>query len=263
MIDTTIKAYATRQGAMALLAVVLAGGVLLVGRSDARPGAVPEAAAPSASPQASSTQPSPPPPGAVIGGRARVSDGDTIEVAGVRIRLEGIDAPESAQMCETAAGDPWPCGRLATRALERLIGDREVRCQSHGLDKYGRTLAVCEAGGRDLNAEMVRQGFAWAFVRYSQRYVAVEAEARAARAGIWAGTAVPAWDYRAGQWRTAETAAPQGCAIKGNVTANGLIYHMPWSPWYHKINMEQGKGKRWFCSEDEAIKAGWRPALMQ
>ena len=56
-------------------------------------------------------------------------------------------------------------------------------------------------------------------------------------------------------------AAPEGCAIKGNVTRNGRIYHMPWSPWYAQIKMEPDKGKRWFCSEAEAVAAGWRPVL--
>ena len=55
-------------------------------------------------------------------------------------------------------------------------------------------------------------------------------------------------------------AAPQGCAIKGNVTAHGKIYHMPWSPWYARIKMDPDKGRRWFCTEAEAVAAGWRPA---
>jgi endonuclease YncB( thermonuclease family) len=240
---------------MGLLALLLAGSLAVIGRSDARPRLPADAGAiPSASGSEGNRR---------IEGRALVSDGDTIEVAGVRIRLEGIDAPEAAQTCETAAGAPWPCGRVATRTLERLIGERRVTCEALGLDKYGRTLGLCRVDGRDINAEMVRQGMAWAFVRYSQRYVREEAEARAQRRGIWTGTATPAWDYRAGHWKTAEGRAPDGCAIKGNVGPNGLIYHMPWSPWYSLIKMDPGKGKRWFCSEDEALRAGWRPALMQ
>jgi hypothetical protein len=109
---------------------------------------------------------------------------------------------------------------------------------------------------------MVRRGLAWAFVRYSRSYVHVETEARAARVGIWSGSAQPPWDYRAERWSVAEVGpgAPKGCPIKGNVTANGRIYHLPWSPWYGRIHMDQAKGKRWFCSEDEAIAAGWRAA---
>ena len=50
------------------------------------------------------------------------------------------------------------------------------------------------------------------------------------------------------------------CAIKGNISSRGRIYHMPWDPWYDSVNMDVNKGKRWFCSEDEAIRAGWRHA---
>ncbi|MEZ5854854.1 MAG: thermonuclease family protein [Hyphomicrobiaceae bacterium] len=196
---------------------------------------------------------------ATVVGRARAIDGDTLAVGGVRIRLEGIDAPESQQMCDDADGHPWACGVEASRLLSQLVAGRLVSCEERGLDKYKRVLGVCRVDGRDINAEMVRQGLAWAFVRYSRSYAREEQSARANRIGIWSGAAQPAWDYRAGHWQTAEVSAPKGCPIKGNVGANGRIYHMPWSPWYQRINMTGGKGKRWFCSEDEAIKAGWRP----
>jgi hypothetical protein len=70
---------------------------------------------------------------------------------------------------------------------------------------------------------------------------------------------MPAWEFRARRWAAAEGAAPEGCAIKGNVTRNGRIYHMPWSPWYPQTRIETDKGKRWFCTEAEALAAGWRP----
>ena len=109
---------------------------------------------------------------------------------------------------------------------------------------------------------MVRQGWAWAFVRYSTSYVPEEAAARADGLGIWQGEAMPAWEFRSRRWATAEPQAPQGCAIKGNITKHGRIYHMPWSPWYAQIRMEAGdKGKRWFCTEAEAVAAGWRPVM--
>ena len=136
-----------------------------------------------------------------------------------------------------------------------------MSCEPRGLDRYGRTLAACFVDGRDINAQMVRQGYAWAFVKYSSAYVKEEAAAKAEGLGIWQGEAVPAWEFRASRWATAEHAAPEGCAIKGNVTRNGRIYHMPWSPWYAQIKMEPDKGKRWFCSEAEALAAGWRPVL--
>ena len=199
------------------------------------------------------------PPSGPLAGHARVIDGDTIAIGETRIRLEGIDAPESAQTCQRKWFGSWACGTAATAALASMIGDKPVACESHGLDKYGRTLATCFVDGRDINAQMVRQGHAWAFVRYSTSYVKEEALAKAESLGIWQGESQPAWDYRAKRWAAAEQKAPEGCAIKGNITKNGKIYHMPWSPWYAQIKIEPDKGKRWFCSEAEALTAGWRP----
>ena len=110
-------------------------------------------------------------------GRARVIDGDTIELSGRHVRLEGIDAPESPRPASAWFGT-WPCGTAATEALSRLISMKTVTCNRRGLDKYGRTLAVCFVDGRDINAQMVRQGYAWAFVRYSSSYVKEEAAGR-------------------------------------------------------------------------------------
>lgn len=199
--------------------------------------------------------------GTHVSGRAVVIDGDTLDVAGERIRLEGIDAPESDQTCSGGWFGTWKCGRASADHLRWLTGGRRVDCLSTGRDKYGRVLGLCTADGRDINAEMVRTGHAWAFVRYSTRYQIIEADARKARAGIWKGDAEPAWEFRARRWAAAEPVAPQGCAIKGNITANGHIYHMPWSPWYGKVRIDPNKGEQWFCSESDAVKAGFRPAM--
>ena len=195
-------------------------------------------------------------------GLARVVDGDTIVIGGASIRLHGIDAPESAQNCNGFDGATWACGEAATRALAHMIGGREVSCAFKTRDKYKRLVSVCSVDGQDLNAEMVRRGYAWAFVKYSKDYVALETEAKAKKRGIWQADNMPAWEYRTGAWQVATSDAPKGCPIKGNISAKGeKIYHTPWSPWYGKVKMDADKGKRWFCSEDEAIKAGWRSAL--
>lgn len=200
---------------------------------------------------------------APIAGAARVVDGDTIAIGGIHIRLEGIDAPETSQTCGRSLStiETWPCGTAASAALEHLLQGRTVSCDPKGLDKYGRTLATCFVDGIDVNAEMVRRGLAWAFVKYSRKYAGLEAAARAARIGVWQGDATAPWEYRQQQWAVAETEAPRGCAIKGNAGRNGAIYHMPWSSWYGKVRMDTNDAhKRWFCSETEAINAGFRPA---
>jgi endonuclease YncB( thermonuclease family) len=236
----SVVRYATRQAAALALAVGLSLGLGWVSRSQGGLG-----------------QQAPD-----IIGVAHVIDGDTLIIGNARIRLEGIDAPESAQMCNSEWLDKWACGADATKYLARLVDGRTVTCRHRGVDMYGRILGACRIGTLDINADMVRQGLAWAFVRYSTSYVSVEAEARSARRGIWQSQTRPAWEYRAQRWTTAEVAAPRGCAIKGNVTRHGRIYHMPWSPWYHKVHMD-GPDKRWFCSEAEALAAGWRPAVVR
>ncbi len=199
----------------------------------------------------------------VVSGHARVVDGDTVDIGDIRIRLEGIDAPEAGQRCPGRFIGTWRCGRSATRALEDMIGTAPLTCEGRGKDRHGRMIGVCFAQGKDVNAEMVRAGLAWAFVKYSDTYTAEEAAARSARAGIWA-TDTPAqtpWDYRARRWSSAETQAPGGCAIKGNISQSGdRIYHTPWSPWYDRVRVNEQAGERWFCSEGEATKAGWRSA---
>lgn len=197
---------------------------------------------------------------AIISGLGRVVDGDTLDVGGMRVRLEGIDAPELAQTCQTATGGTWACGKAAAAMLRKLAEYQEVACDRTGTDRYNRTLATCFVDGINIEEVMVRAGLAWAFVKYSTSYVAVEAEARQEKIGVWQGAAQAPWEFRRNGWQVAEAAAPKGCAIKGNVSANGRIYHMPWDPWYEKVKMDERRGKRWFCSQEEAASAGWRPA---
>ena len=193
-------------------------------------------------------------------GKAHVIDGDTLEISGRRVRLFGIDAPELQQTCGRRWFGQWPCGRTAQRRLRSMISGRQVACLRRGRDRYQRILALCYAGGRELNAELVRQGLAWAFVKYTTEYVRIEDAARARALGIWQGPAEPAWKFRETRWLAANRTAPNGCPIKGNITSSGRIYHTPWSPWYDKTRVEPEKGERWFCNERDALKAGWRPS---
>lgn len=89
-------------------------------------------------------------------GHARVVDGDTLEIAGQKVRLLGLDAPEGKHVCQLD-GEPWRCGNAATAALQDLVVGHAVRCEVRGRDRYGRSLAVCRAGDTDLAGEMVRR----------------------------------------------------------------------------------------------------------
>lgn len=133
-----------------------------------------------------------------VAGPARVVDGDTLVVAGQRVRLAGIDAPELNQTC-TAYGREWPCGRASADWLRELLDGRTVECWRHARDRYGRLLAVCWVGGENLNERIVREGWALDYQRYSSDYLGAEATARRSGAGIWRGDFTPPWEWRRAQ----------------------------------------------------------------
>lgn len=197
---------------------------------------------------------------AEITGEARVIDGDTIDIGPVRIRLHGIDAPESDQTCARAGGGTWNCGTVSTRRLADLIDRTHVTCIARDRDAYGRIIGVCLKDGVDLNALLVREGLAWAYMRFSEDYAVQEQAARAEQIGVWQAETTPPWEYRAQRWERAAAASPRpGCPIKGNINRDGQrIYHTPWSPWYDRVQIDESEGERWFCDEAEAEAAGWR-----
>lgn len=199
---------------------------------------------------------------ATLSGAARVVDGDTLVLGSVRIRLHGIDAPESTQNCQ-AGGRFWACGREATWALARLVRGKPVSCEERDWDRYGRAVAVCGIAGQDLNAWMVAEGWAFAYRRYSRAYVAEEARAQAAKRGIWRGEVVAPWDWRRGKRLTGSRPAIQRdnrrCDVKGNISKSGKrIYHVPGGRYYDRTRINTSRGERWFCTETEARAAGWR-----
>jgi len=85
----------------------------------------------------------------------RIVDGDTLQIGQITYRLAGIDAPEHGQKCARRGGGSWQCGKAATEHLQQLAARGQVRCDDRGQDKYGRTIGVCMAGNKDMNAQMV------------------------------------------------------------------------------------------------------------
>jgi len=136
------------------------------------------------------------PQAAAMAGQASVVDGDTLEIHGQRIRLHGIDAPESAQSCCLPDGKAWRCGRTAALQLQDFIGDKTVTCAPKGEDRYRRKVAVCFAGGEDLGSWLVEHGWALASARYSTAYVERQKRAEAVRAGIWRSRFRKPWEWR-------------------------------------------------------------------
>ncbi|KRA82544.1 thermonuclease family protein [Altererythrobacter sp. Root672] len=202
----------------------------------------------------------------VLSGPAQVIDGDTIEIQDRRIRLFGIDAPELKQTCDLN-GEAWACGEEAGRQLAGIIGAQRVECTGEEQDQYGRLVAVCSAGGTQLNRTMVEAGWATAFRKYSQDYVSYEVRARGNRAGLWRSTFdLPEYYRLAAEERTRPqeratsrsprtSSAPGGaCLIKGNRNNRGeWIYHLPGRPYYDATRAEE-----MFCTEEQALAAGYR-----
>ncbi|WP_245731488.1 thermonuclease family protein [Loktanella fryxellensis] len=174
------------------------------------------------------------------------------------IRMHGIDAPESAQLCLTPHGDTLACGDVASAALRAMTDGHDLACTAVDVDRYGRTVAQCRTVDGDLGRRMVAAGYALAYRRYSTAYVGEEDRARASRAGLWATEMQDPAAVRAAG--AATDATPGSCAIKGNISGNGRIYHSPGQAFYDDTQIDVDRGERWFCSPQEAVAAGWRPA---
>jgi endonuclease YncB( thermonuclease family) len=135
---------------------------------------------------------------ASVAGTASVIDADTLEIASQRIRLVGVDAPESGQKCLDARKAFVRCGSIAANALADWINRNPVNCAIEDKDRYGRLLGKCSVRGTNMQEWLVVNGYAVAYRNYSTAYVPAELEARRARAGIWAGEFVAPWDWRQG-----------------------------------------------------------------
>ena len=146
-----------------------------------------------------------------ITGPATVIDGDSLEINGERIRLHGIDAPETRQSCRLD-GKPWRCGEDAMSALAGKIGRQRVTCRELDRDTV-LTVAKCSVAGVDLAEWLVLNGWAAAYHLYSYEYSRAEQRAKSARLGIWASEFEMPWAWR----RCIEGRASPKCLVCGQV----------------------------------------------
>jgi len=129
----------------------------------------------------------------------KVSDGDTVHVLDRgrerhKIRLGGIDAPESKQVF----------GRQSTRNLSQLIAGHQVEVEYDKRDQYGRIIGKLLKDGQDINLQQIKDGYAWHYKRYQEEqasidkilYSAAEDKARSKKIGLWSVPAIPPWEYR-------------------------------------------------------------------
>jgi endonuclease YncB( thermonuclease family) len=194
-------------------------------------------------------------------GRINVIDGDTVDVGLIRVRLHGIDAPERDQTCTAPDGRDWACGRWVSDQVRGAFQGRTARCQPVDVDRYGRTVARCDADGADMGQTLTRNGWAFAYRKYSRAYVGDETASRRAGLGLHASRVEAPAQFRKNRGKDGDDSARQDCAIKGNISASGArIYHSPGQRDYDRTVIHTGKGERWFCSASQARSAGWRAA---
>lgn len=189
----------------------------------------------------------------------KVTDGDTVQVLDKtktrhKIRLGGIDAPERKQAF----------GRKSTQNLSRLVAGKNVKVEFNKRDKYKRIVGKLIMNGKDVNLQQIKDGFVWHYKQYQSEqskqdrvlYSKAEVEARKQKLGLWSAPAMPPWEWRR---KGAQQTTQQACKIKGNISSKGArIYHIPGSKWYSRTKINKAQGERWFCSEKEALAAGWR-----
>ena len=129
-------------------------------------------------------------------GKVIVTDGDTVKSGSIRIRLHGIDAPETKQTCKKSNNTIYACGQRSTAYLKKLIKNNNVSCNQKDKDRYGRIIAVCYVDGKNLNATMVEEGWAIAYRYYSKDYIKEEEKAKKHSRGIWKGSFIEPYIWR-------------------------------------------------------------------
>lgn len=196
-----------------------------------------------------------------------VVDGDTFKIKLGRktesVRIIGIDTPETVDPRK-----PVQCfGKEASMKMKSLIAGKTVTLEKNPAedrDKYKRLLRYISLDDQDIGAKMVQDGYAFSYKQFPhprlEEYNTLEKEAREALRGLWGSVC----DYQTtpalSEAKTSSNPPPQGrCNIKGNISKE-KIYHLPGCGSYEKTIIETDKGERWFCTEQDAVAAGWRRA---
>lgn len=197
----------------------------------------------------------------------RVIDGDTIEISdGQHVRYIGIDTPETVDPRTTVQ-----CyGKEASDKNKELVDGKRVRLEKDisETDKYGRLLRyVYLEDGRFVNDILVKEGYAHSSsyppdTKYQEQFRASQQDAMNNNRGLWGTTcALPTTNPTQTQSSQPQTASNGTCVIKGNISAGKeKIYHLPGCQSYEKTVIDTSTGEQWFCTEQEALQAGWRKA---
>ena len=127
-----------------------------------------------------------------------VTDGDTIRIGDERIRFSGIDAPEIKQTCIYQEME-FKCGEFSKNLLIEKISNQQVSCIRESTDQYGRTLAECFLGKESLSSYLVREGYAFAYRRHSDKFILDEEYAQSKGNGMWSMDFMFPWDFRKSQ----------------------------------------------------------------
>ncbi len=189
---------------------------------------------------------------------SRVIDGDTIELEnGQKVRYIGINTPETVDPRKSVE-----CfGKEASLKNKELVEGKNVRLEKDisERDKYSRLLRYVYVDDIFVNDYLVRQGFAYAStfppdVKYQDQFQKAQLEAQQQNRGIWSNC-----QQGSSESNPQTTTSDSNCQIKGNISSSGeKIYHLPSQRYYNQTTIDESKGERWFCTEDEAIAAGWR-----
>ena len=198
----------------------------------------------------------------------RVIDGDTIEVEiegeKKRVRYIGVDTPETVHPSK-----PVQCfGKEASEFNKNLVEGNWVRLEKDisETDKYGRLLRYVYVGEKFVNLELVGKGYADVItyppdVKYTEVFLIAKREAQAEKRGLW-GEQCGYADVAENPIIPATNSRGSSCVIKGNINAEKVkIFHVPGCEYYDRTVVSEKYGERWFCTEEEALEAGWRKAL--